>query len=40
MTRNPILNQFDQWSFLLQVARTFNSGNGMASGGLDRYTIQ
>lgn len=37
---NPVLNQFDQWSFLVRVAHTFNWGNGLPNSGLDRYTMQ
>ena len=37
---NPVLSQFNQWSFLFRVVRAFNWGGVIPSMGLDRYTAQ
>jgi len=37
---NPVLSQFNQWSFLFRIVRSFNWGSALPAGGLDQYMRQ
>jgi hypothetical protein len=37
---NPVLSQFNQWSFLFRVSRTLSWGAPMPATGLDQFTTQ
>jgi hypothetical protein len=37
---NPVLSQFNQWSFLFRVSRIFTWGAAMPATGLDQFTVQ